>query len=220
MDKKTLANYLDFANHHSDSTPQQIKDLCKKVKEYGFHSAFVNSCWVTLARDCLGEKITVGTVVDFPLGQENQDTKILAAIASTRKGADELDVCLNIGQLIAGNQEEVYQEAKAIVEAVKSIRSTTLVKFIIATAYLTDEQIKTVSQIVLKAKADFIKTNSGFGPRGASLKDVELIKQAVGDQIKIKVAGGIDTYQEAVDFIKAGASRIGTSKAVAIIEGS
>lgn len=219
MDKQTLASYLDFANHHQDATPEMVRDLCQKVRQYGFHAVFVNPCWVSLAKEELGEKGVVGTVIGFPLGQDNQDIKILAAIDAVRKGADELDVSMNVGKFKAGLTDEVLEEMKAVVAAAKEIKKLTLVKFILETGLLTDEEIKKASELVLTSGADFVKTSSGWGPRGVSLKDVELIKSVVGGKIKIKVAGGIDTYQEALDFINAGVDRIGTSKAVEIIQG-
>ena len=220
MDRQTLVKYLDLANHHPDSTPEDIRSLCRKVAKYGFHTAFVNPCYVALAKDCLKSvKGLVGTVVAFPLGQETQDIKIMTAIKAVRDGADELDVSMNIGFFKAGEEKKVLAEMRAIIEGAKNIRKNVIVKFIIETGLLTDEEIKKASKLVLESGADFIKTCSGLGPRGATLKDVELIKKAVGDQIKIKVAGGIDNLQEALDFIQAGATRIGTSKAVVIAEG-
>lgn len=217
MDKRALAGFLDLANHRQEATPEQIRDLCHQVTKFGFHTAFVNPCYVGLAREVLGPDGVVGTVVSFPLGQDSRDVKILAAVSGARQGADELDVCLNVGKFKAGLADEVLEEARAIVEAVKGIKKLTMVKFIIETGLLTDEEIKEAATLVLKSGADFVKTCSGMGPRGATLKDVALIKEAVGGKIKIKVAGGIGTYQEAVAFIKAGADRIGTSKAVEII---
>jgi deoxyribose-phosphate aldolase len=220
MDPQKLAQYLDLANHHQDATPEAIGKLCQDVKKHGFHSAFLNPCYLSLARELLGDEGKVGTVISFPLGQDTKNTKILAAIDAVKKGADELDVCLNVGLFKGGEEEKVLDEMKAIVQAAKDVKATVIVKFIIETGLLTDEEIKKAAQLVLESGADFVKTNSGFGPRGASLKDVELIKQAVGDKIKIKVAGGIHTYEQAVEFIKKGANRIGTSKAVEIIEGA
>lgn len=217
MDKQTLAGYLDLANHHADVTPAQIKDLCVKVKQYGFHAAFVNPCFIHLAKENLGLKGVVGTVIAFPLGQEERDIKVLAATNAVRQGANELDASMNVGLFKAGEKEAVLAEMKAVVESAKNVRRSTIVKFIIETGFLTDEEIKTASLLVLKSGADFVKTCSGVGPRGASLKDVELIKAAIGDRIKIKVAGGIDTLKEATDFIFAGVARIGTSKAMEII---
>jgi len=213
-----IAKYLDFANHHQDSRPSEIIELCKKVKKYGFHSAFVNQCYLSLARGFLGEKGIIGTVISFPLGQDSRESKILAALDSVRKGADELDVSMNMGLFLAGKEKEVQEEMAAIVEAVRSLRTKVLVKFIIETGLLTESQIEKASELVLASGADFIKTCSGFGPRGASLEDVRLIKSAIGDKIKIKVAGGISNYQQAEAFIKAGAHRIGTSHAVEIIK--
>jgi deoxyribose-phosphate aldolase len=218
MDPQKLAQYLDLANHHQDATPEAIGKLCEMVKKYGFNSAFVNPCYLPLARELLGDKGKIGTVISFPLGQDTKNTKILAAIDAVKKGADELDVCLNVGLLKGGEREKVLEEMKAIVQAAKDVKATVIVKFIIETGLLTSEEIKKSSQLVLESGADFVKTNSGFGPRGASLQDVEIIRQAVGDKIKIKVAGGIDTLKEATDFIQAGVDRIGTSKGVEIIE--
>jgi len=218
MKKKELAQYLDLANHHPDTTPQEIRALCQKVKKYGFHAAFVNPCYVSLARELMTDGI-VGTVIGFPLGQETQNIKVLAAIEAAKRGADELDVCLNIGLFKAGKKDQVLAEMEAIITAAKNIKGNVLIKFIIETSLLTEKEIKTASQLVLKSGADFVKTNSGFGSRGASLKDVEIIRKEVGGKIKIKVAGGIDTYQEAVAFLAKGANRIGTSKAVEIIKG-
>ena len=218
MDPEKLAKYLDLANHHQEATPEDIKELCQKVKEYGFHSAFVNPCYISLAREFLGEKGIVGTVISFPLGQDTKNTKIIASIDAVKKGADELDISMNVGLFKAGKYDLVLEEMQSIVEAVKNIKKITIVKFIIETGQLSDEEIKKASQLVLESGADFVKTTSGLGPRGASLKDVELIKEAIGDKIKIKVAGGIDTLKEATDFIQAGVDRIGTSKAIEIIK--
>jgi len=218
MDVKLLASCLDLANHHPESTPEEIKDLCQKVREYDFHAAFVNICYVPLAKESLGGKGAVGTVVSFPLGQDGKEVKILAAAEAVKRGADELDVSANVGLFKAGKSEEVLAEMRAIVEKVKGISQLVVVKFIIETGLLTDEEIKKFSLLVLRSGADFVKTCSGMGPRGASLRDVSLIREVVADKIKIKVAGGIDTVKEAEDFIAAGADRIGTSKAVEIIE--
>jgi len=213
-----IAKYLDFANHHPDATPEQIKKLCQNVVKFGFHSAFVNPYYISLAKEYLENKFPVGTVISFPLGQDTRDGKVLLAIETTRKGADELDVMMNVGMFKAGKYKEVLEEMRAVNAAAKEIRRNVIVKFIIETGFLTDEEIKKASELVLKSGADFVKTCSGWGPRGAKLEDVKLIREAVGDKIKIKVAGGIDNYQEAVDFINAGADRIGTSKAIEIVK--
>lgn len=217
MKREDLVKYLDFANHHQDATPEDIKELCQKVKKYGFHSAFVNPCYIPLARELMADGI-VGTALAFPLGQDSQEIKVLAAIDAAKKGADELDVAMNVGLFKAGKEDQVLAEMEAVISGAKNIKGSVVVKFIIETGYLTSKEIKKASQLVLQSGADFVKANSGLGPRGSSLKDVELIREAVGDKIKIKVAGDIDTYHEAISFINKGADRIGTSKAVEIIE--
>lgn len=208
---------LDLANHHADATAAQIRDLCQKVLQYGFNSAFVNPCHVALAKS-LG--VRVGTVVSFPLGQELLRIKCLSAIEALAAGADELDISLNVGLIKAGDWEGSLSEMTKIVKLVRLNRPQAIIKFIPETGYLTPEEIKKTAELILKSGADFFKTCSGMGPRGATVEDVELVKAAVGDKLKIKVAGGITTYDEAIKFISAGASRIGTSHAVEILTSS
>ena len=217
MDKKEIAKYLDCANHHPEATPEAIRAVCKKVKDYGFHSAFVNPCFVPLAKELLGQNGVVGTVVSFPLGQDATEAKVFASIEATRRRADELDVSMNVGLFKAGDEKTVLEEMKEIVGAVKAMKEKTIVKFIIETGLLTDDEIKRASELVVESGADFVKTCSGMGPRGARLTDVALIKEAIGDKARIKVAGGVKNYEQAAAFIAAGAVQIGTSKAVEII---
>lgn len=217
MNRKALAEYIDFANHHQDATPKDIKELCDKVKKFGFHSAYVNPFYIPLARELLDNGV-IGTVLGFPLGQDTREVKVVASIDAVKKGADEIDVSMNVGLFKADNYDLVLEEMKAVVTAAKEMKRTTLVKFIIETGFLTSNEIKKAAKLVLQSGADFVKTNSGWGPRGASLKDVDLIREAVGEKIKIKVAGGVDTYKEAISFINRGVDRIGTSHAVEIIE--
>jgi len=212
-----LASFLDLANHHPDSTPGDIKRLCDNVIKYKFNAAFVNPCYITLAKD-MAEEIRVGSVVAFPLGQESSDAKVVCALAAAKAGADELDVQMNVGWLRAGNNNEVLREMKTVVTAVKSFRPSVVVKIIIEACLLTDSEVKKASELVLASKADFIKTCSGMGPRGTNIRDIAMVKRAVGSKIRVKVAGGIDTLEEATTFIDLGADRIGTSKAVEIVE--
>jgi deoxyribose-phosphate aldolase len=219
MNKEELAGYLDFANHHAESTAAAIKELCQKVKEHGFHSAFVNPCFVASARAEMGAEGRVGTVVAFPLGQETTSVKLLAAQQAIRAGADELDVSMNIGWFKNGQTDQVLEEMKRIVLSVRQLKRESIIKFIIETGLLSIDEIQKAAKLVVDSGADFVKTSSGFGPRGAEIRDVELIKEAVGDRAKIKVAGGIDTYDGAIGFIIAGAHQIGTSHAMEIING-
>lgn len=216
---KNLAQYLDFANHKQDATPEDIEKLCRSVREHGFHSAFVNPYYVSLAREYLGTGGVVGTVVSFPLGQDTAEAKVVSACEFVKNGASELDVSINVGLFKAGQDAGVLSEMKEIVTRVKEGTPKTIIKFIIETGLLTDDQIKRAAELVVRSGADFVKTSSGWGPRGASLRDVALIKEAVGDKVKIKAAGGIDTYKEAISFLEAGAHRIGTSHAPELIQG-
>ena len=217
MKIKNLPSYLDLANHHPDAQPEEIKKLCQLVAKYHFNAAFVNPYFVTLAKS-QPQEVKVGTVIAFPLGQEKTDIKLISALSAVKDGADELDVSLNIGLFKAGDYPQTLEEMRRMVDAVKSIRSKMIVKFIIETGLLTDEEIKRAASLVLKAQGDFVKTCSGMGPRGAKLKDVQLIREAIGTSIPIKVAGGIHDFKAVEKFINAGASRIGTSKAVKIIK--
>jgi deoxyribose-phosphate aldolase len=234
MEASKLAKYLDFANHSPRSTQKQIQELCQGVLKYGFNAAFVNPCWVRLAKTYLRHlrgvpqaqhhlgggivwKPKVGTVINFPLGQDTTEMKIMAVRQVIKKGADEVDVSTNIGFLKSGKEKIYLKELKRIVQAAKKLRPATMIKFIIEAPLLTDKEIAKASLLVVKSGADFVKSSSGYGPLDATLKMVKIIKRTVGDKILIKAAGGIATRKQALDFIKAGASRLGTSKAVEIV---
>lgn len=217
MNPKALAPYLDLANHHANATFADIEDICNKVIKYGFNAVFVNPYFIPFAKQKIGPNGKVGTVVSFPLGQETLDLKIASAKSSALAGATELDVSLNVGQIKSASWDELLTEMKQIVGVVKEIDRQKIVKFILETGYLTDDEIKQSALLVMKSGADFVKTNSGMGPRGVTVADVELIKAVTEGKIKIKAAGGVDSYEEAMALINAGVSRIGTSKAVEII---
>ncbi len=209
-----LAKYLDLANHHPDSTEADIKELCAKVKKYGFNSAFVNPFYLQFAKD---QGVRVGTVISFPLGQETLSVKTGCAESYASLGADELDVSLNIGYLKTGKWTESLVEMKAVTETARRVNPKIIIKFIAETGFLTPNEIKKTAEIMADSEADFFKTCSGMGPRGATLDDVRLVRESVGQKLKIKVAGGIETYEQAKEFIDAGAERIGTSHAVEIV---
>lgn len=213
-----LARYLDFANHHPDATEDDIKKLCEMTLKYGFNSAFVNQTHVKFARSVMGDKGKVGSIVAFPLGEELLPSKIAEAQDTARAGADELDISLNVSLIKEKKWEETLEEMLRLTEAVKIIDSNKIIKFILETGYLDEDEIKKTSQLIVESGADFVKTNSGMGPRGASLEDVRMIREAIGAEFRIKVAGGISTYDQAVAFIETGANRIGTSKAIDIVE--
>ncbi|MCL4390277.1 MAG: deoxyribose-phosphate aldolase [Patescibacteria group bacterium] len=211
-----LAAHLDLANHHANATPADVEKIAAAVKEHGFNSAFVNPCYIQLVKS-LG--VRVGTVVSFPLGQETLAMKTGSAQAYAALGADELDVSLNVGYLVSGKWTQSLVEMKAVIAAAREVNSKIIVKFIPECGYLSSDQIKKTAQLMVEAGADFFKTCSGTGPRGAMVEDVKLVREAVGEKIKIKVAGGVETAEQAMAFINAGADRIGTSHAVEIITG-
>lgn len=213
-----LASYLDYANHSPDATEDDIEKLCETTLEYGFNSAFVNQTHVKFANNLMGNRGKVGSIVAFPLGEELLESKVAEAEDTAMAGADELDISLNVSLIKDKKWRETRREMRALTHAVKAVDQTKIVKFILETGYLDEDEIKRTSQLIVESGADFVKTNSGMGPRGASLQDVAIIRAAIGDEFKIKVAGGISTYDQAVAFIDAGANRIGTSKAVNIVE--
>lgn len=205
-----FAQYLDFANHHASATPADIEKLCAAVIEHGFHAAFVNPVYITLAK---GKNVRVGTVVSFPLGQDTIATKVAAVNEAVQLGADELDIVPNIGAL-------TIDELKAIVDSARMVGKPVVIKFILDPGYLTKDQLASAAKLVQASGADFVKIGSGMGPREPSVEDVKIVREAVGPDMKIKVAGGVDTYEEAKAFIDAGVTRIGTSNAVEIITGA
>lgn len=202
-----FAHYLDFANHSANATPADIETLCAEVIEYGFHAAFVNAAYITLAKS---KGVRVGTVVSFPLGQDTVAAKVAAVNEAVQLGADELDIIPNIGNFD-------IQELKAITDGARMPGKPVVIKFILDPGYLTKEQLAAYAKIVQASGADFVKIGSGMGPRGPSVEDVKIVREAVGPDMKIKVAGGIDTYEEAKAFIDAGVTRIGTSHAIDIV---
>lgn len=212
-----IAAQLDLANHHPNATEADITDICEKVKKYGFNSAFVNPYFIQFAK-ALGVK--VGTVISFPLGQETFSVKTGCAESYASLGADELDVSLNVGFIKSGEWADSLVEMKAVVEEAKRVNPKIIVKFIPECGYLTADEIKKIAEMMADTGADFFKTCSGMGPRGAILDDVRLVRQAIGQKLKIKVAGGVENFEQAKSFIDAGADRIGTSHAVEIVEGS
>lgn len=219
MEDIELVKFIDHANHSAASTAKDIEKLCNEVKRHGFNAAFVNPCWVKLARQELGDEGKVGTVVSFPLGQDTTQAKGGAVLNALENGADEIDVSSNIGLLKAGREDEYLDEMIDLVSLVKSQDSSKIIKFIIEAVLLDEDEIKKAAKLVLESGADFVKTTSGFGPRDAKLEFVKLIRQAIGNQIRVKAAGGIHSRQEVKSFLQAGADRIGTSAGVAIITG-
>lgn len=211
----SLAPFLDYANHKANATPDDIKQLCSDVKKYGFHAAFVNPCYVTLAKET---GVRVGTVVSFPLGGDTKALKMAITNNAVSQGTDELDVVPNIGLYLSGDKNGFLGEMQAIVESAHMLSSPVIVKFILEPGLIPN--LGEAAELVRAARADYIKIGSGMGPRNPTLEDLKAVKDAIGDSMKIKVAGGITDKKTAEVFLKAGAHHLGTSHAIQIVSES
>ena len=210
-----IAKLIDHSLLRPDATAGDIVRLCDEAKQYDFYSVCIHPSFVKDAKEMLFNTHTkITTVIGFPLGMTLPNVKIYEAMDAVIKGADELDLVINIGHAKSNNWEAVEREVSDIVTAT----SGAVHKVIIETCYLTDEEKKSACTAVMNSGAEFIKTSTGFGPSGAVVKDVELIKSETKGKIGIKTAGGINSLNEAMKFIKAGATRIGTSSGVDIMK--
>lgn len=217
--KSVLAGMIDHTLLKPDASDQEILRLCQEAKRYGFASVCVNPTHVQLAAQSLaGTEVKVCTVIGFPLGASTYETKVFELKDAINKGATELDMVINIGALKMGNYDLVQQEISAIVQTAKGRKKEAIVKVIIETGLLTEEEIRVVTNLVKEVKADFVKTSTGFNG-GAKVHDVQLIREIVGETAGVKASGGIRTYEDALAMIEAGANRIGTSAGVSIIRG-
>jgi deoxyribose-phosphate aldolase len=208
-----LAKLIDHTNVRPDATEFDIIKLCEEAISCGFASACVCSCWVPFVRKRFDSKsLRLCAVAGFPFGATIAGIKELEAKKAVSEGADEIDAVMNIGFLKSGKLDLVSNELSGIVSA----SGNATVKVIIETCYLNDEEKILASSLVKEAGADFVKTSTGYGPSGASLEDIKIIKNKVAG-IKIKASGGIRTFEDAKKFIDAGASRIGTSAGPKII---
>ena len=209
-----LHTYIEHTLLKATTTINDIVDLCDEAKKYDFYGVCVNSCYAYLAANELEDYSTkVIVTVGFPLGTSSTISKIEEASKAINDGADEIDMVINLGYLKSEITKSVSEEIRAVK---KTIGSRNL-KVIIETCYLTQAEIKSVCELVRLAGADFVKTSTGFGTRGATVKDIITIKKKVGDQLQIKASGGIKTAEKAIEMINAGANRIGTSNGVAIV---
>jgi len=203
-----IAKYIDYTLLKATATPADIEKLCKEALEYGFYSVCVNSGYVPLAAQLLKDTDTkVCTVVGFPLGAMSTQAKLYETSVALTQGAQEIDMVLNVGLFLSGNVAKVLEE----IALLKQETGDRVLKVIIETCYLNDEQKRLASQVCVDAGADFVKTSTGFGTGGATLADVQLIKEVVGDRAKIKASGGIRDKQTALQYISLGVSRIGAS---------
>lgn len=211
-----LNKYIDHTLLKPDASQEQIETLIEEAKKYDFASVCVNPTWVSFAAQVLkGTDVKVCTVIGFPLGANTPELKAFETSDAIQNGADEVDMVINIGALKSRNFDLVERDIRAVVEAAKG----TLVKVIIETCLLTDDEKVKACQIAQKAGADFVKTSTGFSTGGATVEDVALMRKTVGPDMEVKASGGARSYEDALAFIKAGATRIGASSGVAIMEG-
>lgn len=211
-----LNKYIDHTLLKADASQEQIETLIEEAKKYDFASVCVNPTWVNFAAQALkATDVKVCTVIGFPLGANTPELKAFETSDAIQNGANEVDMLINIGALKSRNFDLVERDIRAVVEAAKG----TLVKVIIETCLLTDDEKVKACQIAQKAGADFVKTSTGFSTGGATVEDVALMRKTVGPDMGVKASGGARSYEDALAFIKAGATRIGASSGVAIMEG-
>ena len=203
-----INNYIDYTNLKACATKEDIKRLCDEAIKFHFVSVCVNPCYVELAKELLeGTNVNVCTVIGFPLGANLLAVKEYEAISAVELGADEIDMVINIGAL----KDKDYDYIKEEIETIRDSIGGKTLKVIIETCYLTEEEIKKMVEICNDTFVNFIKTSTGFGTRGASLEDIKIINKYKNEALEIKASGGIKTYDEAINFIEAGVTRIGTS---------
>ena len=212
-----LSSYIDHTILKADASAEDVIKLCEEAAEHNFCSVCVNSSRVLLASEQLkGSSVKVCSVVGFPLGAMNSEAKGFEASIAVSEGASEIDMVINIGFLKDGKLDAFEEDIKSVR---KSCGEGIILKVIIETALITDEEKNTACRIAEKAGADFVKTSTGFSTGGATVEDVELMRAAVSDKVKIKASGGVRSYEDAVKMIEAGAERLGTSSGIAIING-
>jgi deoxyribose-phosphate aldolase len=210
-----LAKMIDHTNLKSSTVKDEILRLTKEAKDYHFASVCVNPTWVELAAQALkGTDVKVCTVIGFPLGANTKEVKVYETKDAIEKGAEEIDMVINIGKLKDGDYDYVESEIAGIVTASKG---KAIVKVIIETCLLTDDEKKKVCSLAVKAGADFVKTSTGFSTGGATIEDVELMRQTVGAQVGVKASGGIRSKEDAQAMVHAGATRIGASSGISIV---
>lgn len=216
--KKQLAKMIDHTILKPYATQSDIERLCDEAVRYGFAAVCVNPTYVSLASKVLkGSGVKVAAVIGFPLGANTPKVKAYEAEVAIADGAEELDMVINIGALKSGDFPLVREDILAVVQVAH--KGKALLKVIIEACYLTNDEKVKVCQIILELGCDFVKTSTGFGDYGAKVTDVELLRKLVGNQMGVKAAGGIGTYEDALKMVKAGASRLGASSGIRILEG-
>lgn len=214
MEKREILKRLDHTLLKQTATWEQIKEICDAGVQYQTASVCIPPCYVKRAKDYVGEKLAICTVIGFPNGNMTTATKVFETEDAVKNGADEIDMVINIGELKAKEYDYVLNEIKEIKEACHG----KLLKVIIETCLLTEEEKIKMCEIVTKSGADYIKTSTGFSTGGATFEDVKLMREHVGKEVKVKAAGGISSVDDAVNFIELGADRLGTSRLIKLLE--
>ena len=213
-----IARFIDHTLLKPDATEEMIENLCNEAKKYNFYAVCINPYYVKLAKKILrNSNVKIATVIGFPLGANTSKIKALEAEESIKDGADELDMVINIAALKNKDYDKVKED---IEEVVKKAKGNALVKVIIETCLLTEDEKVRACNLSLEAGANFVKTSTGFNGKGATVEDIRLIKSVVGNKMKIKASGGIRDYETAIKMIEAGANRIGASSSVKIVQDS
>lgn len=218
VSREELAKMIDSTVVKATATKSEVEKLCKEAVQYGLGCVCVNPIYVKLAATLLkGSNVKVCSTIAFPFGVTLPEIKALEAVKAVENGAEELDMVINLSTMKSGDYEAVKRDIAAVVD-VKRLSKKIVVKVIIETAYLTNEEKIIACELVEEAGADFVKTSTGLFGKGATVEDVGLMRQTVGPDMGVKAAGGVRTYADAVAMIEAGANRIGTSTAVAIVK--
>jgi len=213
---KSIAKYIDHTILKADATGEMVEELCIEAKEYGFYSVCINSYYVNLCRELLIDTdVKVCCVVGFPIGANNSLVKSFEAKTAIENGADEIDMVINIGALKSKTYDIVLNDIKTVVNETKG---KAILKVIIETCLLTDEEKIKACELAVEAGADFVKTSTGFSIGGATVLDVKLMKDAVKGKCKIKASGGIRTLKDLENMVSAGADRVGASASVNIVK--
>ncbi len=214
--KAEIAAMIDHTLLKQDASEAQIRKLCEEARAYHFASVCVNPCYVKLCAELLsGRGVSVCTVIGFPLGASTSENKAREAAEAVQNGAQEVDMVANAGQIRSGAWEAAGRDIAMVREAVPGA----VLKVIIEACLLTEEEKEHICRIAKEAGADFVKTSTGFSTGGATAEDVALMRRTVGPEMGVKAAGGIRTAEDARKMVKAGASRIGASAGIAIVEG-
>ena len=215
MDKKEILKHIDHTLLKAVATWEDIKVLCDEAIKYETASVCVPACYISRIHETYGDKINICTVVGFPLGYSVTEAKVLETRKAIEDGANEIDMVINISDVKNGDLEKVTKEIAALKEAC----GDKILKVIIETCYLTEEEKIAMCKAVTEAGADYIKTSTGFGTAGATIEDIRLFKRQIGPNVKMKAAGGVKTIADLEMFINEGCDRIGTSSAVNMLKG-